>query len=127
MKKLVVMFGVLMIISRVAIAGEVNAPKATNTSVTMKGEIVKIFYRSENADRVKVTILDAASKAVFTEEIKTDQASFVHTILKIFRLVNTPSCWKTETAEQRSILRMQNLLLKFRRTLSKSVTAVKQL
>ena len=73
MKKLVVMFGVLMIISRVAFAGGVNTPKATSTSVSMKGEIVKIFYRSENSnksDKVKVTIYDASSKAVFTEEIK---------------------------------------------------------
>lgn len=70
MKKLSVMFGVLMIISRVAFAGGETAPKATSTSVSMKGEIVKIFYYSENSDKVKITIFDAASKAVFTEEIK---------------------------------------------------------
>ena len=97
MKKLVVMFGVLMIISRVAIAGEVNAPKATNTSVTMKGEIVKIFYRSENADRVKVTILDAASKAVFTEEIK-NRSSFV----RPYNLENLPFGEYTIVLEDRN-------------------------
>lgn len=85
MKKLVVLFGALMIISRVALAGEVTAPKATSTSVTMKGEVVKIFYRSENADRVKVTILDASSKAVFSEEIK-NRSSFV----RAYNLENLP-------------------------------------
>lgn len=85
MKKLVVLFGALMIISRIALAGEVNAPKATNTSVTMKGEVVKIFYRSENADRVKVTIYDGAKKAVFTEEIK-NKSSFV----RPYNLENLP-------------------------------------
>lgn len=64
------MFGVLMIISRIAFAGGETTPKATHTSVSMKGEIVKIFYQSENSDKVKVTIYDAASNAVFTEEIK---------------------------------------------------------
>jgi hypothetical protein len=85
MKKLVVMFGVLMIISRVAFAGEVTAPKATNTSVSMKGEIVKIFYRSENSDKVKVTIVDAFSKVVFTEEIKR-KSSFI----RPYNLENLP-------------------------------------
>jgi flagellar hook assembly protein FlgD len=75
MKKIVVMFGALMIISRIAFAGEV-APSASNTSVSLKGEIVKIFYRSENSDKVKVTIYDAASNIVFSEEIK-NKPSFV--------------------------------------------------
>lgn len=70
MKKLVVMFGVLMIISRVSFAGGVTAPEGTNASVRMNGEIVKLFYRSENSGTVKVTIYDASEKAVFTEEIK---------------------------------------------------------
>jgi flagellar hook assembly protein FlgD len=88
MKKLVVMFGVLMIISRVAFAGGVNTPKATSTSVSMKGEIVKIFYRSENSnksDKVKVTIYDASSKAVFTEEIKRKS-----TFIRPYNLENLP-------------------------------------
>lgn len=85
MKKLFVMFGVLMLISRVAFAGEVTNPKATHTSVSVKGEIVKIFYRSENSDRVKVTIYDAASKAVFTEEIKR-KSSFI----RPYNLENLP-------------------------------------
>jgi hypothetical protein len=85
MKKLVVMFGVLMIISRVAFAGEVTSPKATSTSVSMKGEIVKIFYRSENSDKVKVTIYDATSKAVFSEEIKR-KSSFI----RPYNLENLP-------------------------------------
>ena len=97
MKKLVVMFGVLMIISRVALAGEVNAPKATNTSVTMKGEVVKIFYRSENADRVKVTIYDAAAKAVFSEEIK-NRSSFV----RPYNLENLPFGEYTIVLEDRN-------------------------
>lgn len=74
-----------MIISRVAFAGGVNTPKATSTSVSMKGEIVKIFYRSENSDKVKVTIYDASSKAVFTEEIKR-KANFV----RPYNLANLP-------------------------------------
>lgn len=85
MKKLIATFGVLMIISRVVFAGEVNAPKATRTSVSMKGEIVKIFYRSENSDKVKVTIYDAASNVVFTEEIKR-KSSFV----RPYNLENLP-------------------------------------
>lgn len=88
MKKLVVMFGVLMIISRVAFAGGVNTPKATSTSVSMKGEIVKIFYRSENSDKsdkVKVTIYDASAKAVFTEEIKRKS-----TFIRPYNLENLP-------------------------------------
>lgn len=74
-----------MIISRVAFAGEVTNPKATSTSVSMKGEIVKIFYRSENSDKVKVTIYDAASKAVFKEEIKR-KSSFI----RPYNLENLP-------------------------------------
>lgn len=77
-----------MIISRVAFAGGVNTPKATSTSVSMKGEIVKIFYRSENSnksDKVKVTIYDASSKAVFTEEIKRKS-----TFIRPYNLENLP-------------------------------------
>ncbi len=79
------MFAALMIISRVALASEVNAPKATTSSVSMKGEIVKIFYRSENSDKVKVTIYDASYNAVFTEEIKR-KSSFV----RPYNLENLP-------------------------------------
>jgi Domain of unknown function (DUF3244) len=75
MKKLVVMFGALMIISRVAFAGEV-APSASNTSVSLKGEIVKISYRSEDSEKVRVTIYDAASNVVFSEEIR-NKPSFI--------------------------------------------------
>jgi flagellar hook assembly protein FlgD len=75
MKKLIVMFGALMILSRVAFAGEVD-PSASNTSVSLKGEIVKIFYRSENSDKVKVTIYDASSNVVFSEEIK-NKSNFI--------------------------------------------------
>lgn len=85
MKKLIAMFGVLMIISRVAVAGEVTAPKAFSSSVSMKGEIVKIFYRSENSDRVKVTIVDATDKVVFSEEIK-NKSNFV----RPYNLENLP-------------------------------------
>lgn len=76
MKKLVVMFGVLMIISRVSFAGEVNAPEPTTTRVSLKGDVVKIFYRSENSDRVKVTIYDIRSNIIFSEQIKSE-SSFV--------------------------------------------------
>lgn len=85
MKKLIVMFGVLMIISRVAFAAGETTPKATSTSVSMKGEIVKIFYRSENSGKVKVTIYDATGKAVFTEEIKR-KSSFI----RPYNLENLP-------------------------------------
>lgn len=85
MKKLVIMFSALIIISRVAFAGEVNAPKATATSVSLNGEIVKIFYHSENSDRVKVTIYDANAKAVFSEQIK-NKSSFV----RPYNLENLP-------------------------------------
>lgn len=84
MKKLTVMFGALMIISRIALAGEV-VPSASNTSVSLKGEIVKIFYRSEDSEKVKVTIYDASSKAVFSEEIK-NKPSFV----RPYNLENLP-------------------------------------
>lgn len=69
MKKLSVLFVVLMAVGRVAIAGEV-APAASNTTITLKGEVVKLFYRSENSDKVKVSILDASANVVFSEEIK---------------------------------------------------------
>ena len=85
MKNLVVLFGALMIISRVAIAGEVNSPNASSSSVSMKGEVVKIFYRSENSDRVKVTIYDASDKVVFSEEIK-NKSNFV----RPYNLENLP-------------------------------------
>lgn len=65
-----------MIISRIAFAGGVDTPKASSTSVSMQGEIVKIFYRSEDSDKVKVTIYNTDSKAVFTEEIKK-KSSFI--------------------------------------------------
>lgn len=85
MKKLFVMFGALMIISRIAFAGEVTTPKATSTSVSLKGEIVKIFYRSEDSDKVKVTIYDATDKVVFKEEIKK-KSSFI----RPYNLENLP-------------------------------------
>lgn len=85
MKKLVVMFGVLMIISRVAFAGDVNAPKATATKVSLKGDVVKIFYRSENSDKVRVTIYDANANIIFSEQIKSE-SSFV----RPYNLENLP-------------------------------------
>lgn len=97
MKKLVVVFAALMIISRVALAGEVNAPKAFSSSVSLKGEVVKIFYRSESSDRVKVTIYDAASKVVFSEEIK-NKSSFV----RPYNLENLPYGEYTIVLEDRN-------------------------
>lgn len=85
MKKLFVMFGVLMFISSVSFAGEVNAPKATATKVSLKDGIVKIFYRSENSDRVKVTIYDTDSNVIFSEQIKSE-SSFV----RPYNLENLP-------------------------------------
>jgi len=85
MKKLTVLFGVLMIISSVAFAGEVKAPKAASTSVSLNGEIVKIFYQSENSERVKVTIYNADKKAVFSEQIK-NKSSFI----RPYNLENLP-------------------------------------
>lgn len=97
MKKLVVVFAALMIISRVALAGEVNAPKAFSSSVSLKGEVVKIFYRSESSDRVKVTIYDAAAKVVFSEEIK-NKSSFV----RPYNLENLPYGEYTIVLEDRN-------------------------
>jgi flagellar hook assembly protein FlgD len=97
MKKLVVMFGALMIISRIAFAGEGATPEATRTSVSMKGEIVKIFYRSENSDKVKVTIYDAASQVVFTEEIKR-KSNFI----RPYNLENLPYGEYTIVLEDKS-------------------------
>jgi hypothetical protein len=75
MKKIIVVFSALMIISRIVLAGEVT-PSTSDMTVSMKGEVVKIFYRTDVARKVKVTIYDAASKAVFSEELKR-QSSFV--------------------------------------------------
>lgn len=97
MKKLFVMFGVLMIISRVAFAGEVNVPKATATKVDLKDGIVKIFYRSENSDRVKVTIYDADSNVIFSEQIK-QESSFV----RPYNLKNLPYGEYTVVLEDRN-------------------------
>ena len=97
MKKLVVMFGVLMIISRIAFAGEVTTPKAATTSVSLKGEIVKIFYQSEDSDNVKVTIYDAADNVVFKEEIKK-KSSFI----RPYNLENLPYGEYTIVLEDRN-------------------------
>lgn len=97
MKKFFTMFGVLMIISRISFAGEVTTPKAFNASVSMKGEIVKIFYRSENSDKVKVTIYNAANEAVFSEEIKR-KSSFI----RPYNLENLPFGAYTVVLEDRN-------------------------
>lgn len=69
MKKLFVMFGALMIISRVALAGEVPAPEAITTRVSMSGE--EDFYHSENG---KARTKD---KVIAKEEANV-QASIIH-------------------------------------------------
>lgn len=97
MKKLIVMFGVLMIISRITIAGEVHVPKTATTSASIKGGIVKIFYHSEDSDKVKVTIYDATSKAVFSEEIR-NKSNFV----RPYNLENLPYGEYTIVLEDRN-------------------------
>lgn len=77
MKKIVVMFGALMIISGVAFAGEAPLLFSADMSVSLKDNVAKVRYRADKAGKVKVTIYCmATAKEVFSEEIKK-QSSFV--------------------------------------------------
>lgn len=77
MKKIVVMFGALMIISSVTFAGEAPLLASAEVSVKLVDNIAKVHYRSEKAGKVKVTIYCMTTgKEVFSEEIKR-QNNFV--------------------------------------------------
>jgi hypothetical protein len=75
MKKTLSLFFVLMIFSSVVFAGVIDDPSApaTGLGVIRHGKMVKVFYRSLSPGKVKVTILDADGREVFSENFrKTD-------------------------------------------------------
>lgn len=77
MKKIVAMFGALMMISGVVFAGEAPLFATAEMSVNLTDKIVKVYYRSDKAGKVKVTIYCMTTgKEVFTEEIRK-QSKFI--------------------------------------------------
>ena len=72
MKKTLSVFGALMLISSVVLAGGTPSPSESSKMAILKsGAIVKVFYKNPEAGKVKVTIYDKDDKALFTEEVKS--------------------------------------------------------
>jgi hypothetical protein len=77
MKKILVMFAALIMISGVTFAGEAPLLSTADMSVSLIDQVVKVRYRSDKAGKVKVSIYcNATGKEVFSEQIKK-QANFI--------------------------------------------------
>ena len=71
MKKNSLILVVLIAISGVVKANEIDNPKSsTGMSVMKQGSTFKVFYKGERPGTVKLKIYNAAHKAVFTETLK---------------------------------------------------------
>ena len=71
MKKTLSIFVVLIAISSVVSARRMDNPAETSSMAIMKsGSVIKLFYKGVKECNIKVTIINAEDKIVFTEEIK---------------------------------------------------------
>ncbi|GEM_PF-472005 len=73
MKKIFSIFIALMTFSGAGLAGGIvnNPSTISNTAIVKTHDGVKVFYKSEKAAKVKVTIYDGRNTKVFEEEVKT--------------------------------------------------------
>ncbi len=66
MKKIFSILGALLIISSLVLAGGKENPSPSSL-IVMYGDVVKVFYNSDKASKVKVTIYGKNGKEVFSE------------------------------------------------------------
>jgi len=73
MKKLLSILVMLILISSVVLAGEDTNPSESskNMAIVKCGDVVKVFYKKANAEKIKVTIYNDEDEAVFSEELKS--------------------------------------------------------
>ncbi len=77
MKKVLSILAMLILISSVVLAGkDPNPSESSNMAIVKCGDVVKVFYKKTNAEKVRVTIYNDEDQAVFSEELKS-QSGFV--------------------------------------------------
>lgn len=72
MKKTFSIFVMLTIVSSVALAGGIDNPKASSKMAIMQKDAdhIHLFYKSNKAETIEVSIYDAENKLLFTEIIR---------------------------------------------------------